>query len=488
MAISRRQFVRGAAVSAGFLGLSRYLGAQGAGTAPGIGPGLQPYLGEIEGYGPLVADPRRILDLPKGFAYRILSRTGDPMSDGFRVPGLPDGMAAFPGPNGRVIVVRNHEMVLDRTFDGPFGLENELFARVDRKYVYDAGRGRPHLGGTTTIVYDPAAGRVERQFLSLAGTLRNCAGGPTPWGSWITCEESVDTAGEVNEKNHGYAFEVPATAEPGLTLPVPLRGLGRFYREAVAVEPRTSIVYQTEDRADGLIYRFVPRTPRVLTGPGRLQVLAVRGAKGLDTRNWAETAAPNLPVGQALAVQWLDISDVEAPRDDLRQRGVALGAAVFARGEGMWYGRGEVYFACTNGGLSQRGQIFRYVPSPSEGTPAEEQSPGRLQLYVEPNNSALLESPDNVCVAPWGDLVVCEDNAAPPPAVAQYFQLNYMRGITLDGKLYTLGRNRYFGNSELAGACFAPNAPVMFVNIQTPGITLAITGPWNALDTGRPRG
>jgi secreted PhoX family phosphatase len=250
---------------------------------------------------------------------------------------------------------------------------------IARTHIYDYGHGRPHAGGTTTIVYNPATVRVERQFLSLAGTLRNCAGGPTPWNTWITCEEAVDLPNEQNEQRHGYNFEVPASATGPVT-PLPLKAMGRFMHEAVAVEPRTSIVYQTEDRSDGLIYRFLPETRGNLAAGGRLQVLTVRDRKTLDTRNFAETGAPKIPVGQNLAVRWLDIDNVDTEKDDLRARGAALGAAVFARGEGMWYGNGEVYFSCTNGGLSMRGQIFRYTPSPVEGEAGEEGYPGIVNI------------------------------------------------------------------------------------------------------------
>ncbi len=495
MVISRRQLVRqAAAVSAGFLGLSQYLHAQtgtggtagragGAAAAPPPPPPPQPYLGQIRGYGPLVSDPRRILDLPKDFSYQILSHTGNVMDDGFRVPGAPDGMATFAGSNGRVILVRNHELTADNYSLGPYGWTNELFAKTDRSRVYDAGHGHPHLGGTTTLVYDPATRKVERQFLSLAGTLRNCAGGPTPWNSWISCEETVDLAGEDNERDHGYAFEVPASPTPGLVTPTPLKAMGRFYHEAVAIDPRTGIVYQTEDRVDGLVYRFIPTRPGNLAAGGRLQVLAVRDRKTCDTRNFAETGAPRIPHGEWLAVHWLDLDNVDTKRDDLRTRGAALGAAIFARGEGMWFGRGEVFFACTNGGLSQRGQVFRYVPSAAEGTAGEDAAPGRLQLFVEPDNAQLLESVDNLTVAPSGHLFLCEDNAAPAPTVVRQSAQNYVRGVTPDGKLYTFARNRYAGVSELSGVCFSPDGSTMFLNIQAPGFTLAIVGPWSAFSS-----
>jgi len=440
-------------------------------------------MSQIKGYGPLVEDPRRIFDLPEGFSYSVVSRTGDTMDDGLRVPGAPDGMAAFAGPDGRVILVRNHELDPGNPVLGAYGMDYFLLEKADLGRFYDAGHGRPHLGGTSNVVYDPVAQTVERMFMSLAGTQHNCAGGPTPWNTWITCEEAVTSVDEeTNEKDHGYNFEVPATEAPGLATPVPLKAMGRFLHEAVAVDPRTGIVYQTEDRNDGLIYRYIPDFPARLAEGGRLQVLAIRGHRTYETRNYAETGGAQMPVNVPLAVEWIDIDNVEAPQDDLRARGAKLGAAVFARGEGMWFGNNEVYFACTNGGLSQRGQIFRYRPSSAEGTPAETSQPGTLELYLEPNNSALLESCDNVTVAPWGDLVICEDNAAPAPAVNQSAPANYLRGVTPDGKIYTLGRNRYVGVSELAGICFAPNHPTMFVNIQVPGITLAITGPWESLD------
>jgi secreted PhoX family phosphatase len=390
-------------------------------------------------------------------------------------------MAAFPGPGGRVILVRNHELPANHPpHEGPFGYQFERLADIDARLIYDATTtGRPHGGGTTTLVYDPAAGALERQFLSLTGTLRNCAGGSTPWNTWISCEEAVDTAGEINAKDHGYCFEVPATVEMGLAPPVPLTALGRFYHEAIAVDPDTGIVYLTEDRVDGLFYRFLPDTPGRLADGGRLQALVVRGRDAFDTRNFAETGAPGLRVGERVPVRWIDLDEVEAPEDDLRTRGAEAGAAIFARGEGLWFGRNQLYFACTNGGLAQRGQVFRYVPSPDEGTAPEAATPGMLELFIEPNNALVLESVDNLSVTPWGDLLLCEDTAAPPNAVTRYGAFNYLRGVTPEGRVYTFARNRYPGGLELAGACFSPDGSTLFVNIMEAGLTLAITGPWD---------
>ena len=261
---------------------------------------------------------------------------------------------------------------------------------------------------------------------------------------------------------------MPAGVEPALADPVPLTAMGRFNHEAVAVEPNTGIVYQTEDRDDGLIYRFIPSVKGQLARGGRLQALAIRDQGPIDTRNWPETGKPKLSINEALPVEWIDLDDIESPKDDLRSRGHKKGAARFARGEGMWFGRDEVFFACTNGGISKTGQIFRYRPSPFEGTEKEIDSPGTLSLYLEPNNTHLIQACDNVAFTPWGHLLICEDGP----------QYNYLRGVTTEGKIYTIGNSAYFGRSELCGVCFAPNHPVLFVNLQRPGLTLAITGPW----------
>jgi hypothetical protein len=322
------------------------------------------------------------------------------------------------------------------------------------------------MGGTTTVVYDTRTQTVERQYLSLTGTIRNCAGGPTPWNSWISCEETVERASEMLTVDHGYNFEVPAAAEMGTVEPVPLVHMGRFNHEAVAVDPASGIVYQTEDRHDGLIYRYIPDVPGDLAQGGRLQALVLQGRSSLDTRNWEQqTVQPGVP----MAVTWIDLEDIQAPEDDLRLRGFDAGAARFARGEGMWYGESAVFFACTNGGRAKKGQIWRYVPSADEGTRAEANAPGTLELFVEPNDGAIIDNADNLTVAPWGDLIVCEDGSGD----------QFLVGVTPAGDIYKFARNA-MNDSELAGATFAPDGSTLFVNIQHAGLTLAITGPWKS--------
>jgi uncharacterized protein len=423
-----------------------------------------------EGYGPLMPDPKGILNLPKGFSYTIISKKGDKMNDGFLVPGKADGMASFPGKKGRVILVRNHENNPDKLAESPFGPTNELLSKIDPKKVYDFGKGKlPALGGTTTIVYNPQTGQVENQFLSLVGTVRNCAGGPTPWNSWLTCEESTVKMGAFEgnlEKDHGYLFDVPATEKIHLADPIPLKAMGRFYREAVAVDPRTSIVYMTEDLGDGLLYRFVPNTPRQLVKGGKLQALAIKGQKSCDTRNWEKLPPPYFPLNQPMEVEWIDLDNVESPEDDLRYRGFEKGAARFARAEGAWFGKNEAYFACTNGGKISSGQIFRYVPGKFEGTAREKEAPGKIELFIESKDQSLLKYCDNLTIAPWGDVVLCEDHAHP-----------CIVGITPRGEFYKLGENIGY-ESEFAGGVFSPDGKTFFVNIQGPGLTFAITGPW----------
>ena len=458
---TRRRFLSDASrVSLGFCGLKAWENRVAEAAPTSVHP-----------YGELIADPQGILSLPRGFQYKIVSRYFETMDDGLFVPHMPDGMATFPGPQGLTIIVRNHEH--DPEHSGPYGKGRALVPLVDRSKLYDAEEGKTACpGGTTTIVYDTQNQRVVRQFLSLGGTIRNCAGGPTPWKSWITCEETEDRAGCYEEtgvtlgKDHGYNFEVPASAQMKLHPAIPLKDMGRFRHEAVAVDPETSIVYQTEDTDDGLIYRFIPRRPGRLMEGGRLQALHVRETPSLDTRNWEVT---EVEVGQKLDVVWRDLEDVTAPDNDLRLRGFAAGAARFARGEGMWRGdQGEIYFAATSGGRAQTGQIWRYRPAAQEGQEGTDDF-GQLELFIESGSPGLVENADNLTMAPWGDLVVCEDRDGDVVRIV---------GVSPEGGRYVLGMNHT--NTELAGACFSPDGSTLFVNIQDRALTLAITGPWLA--------
>lgn len=459
MSLSRKHFLKQAgALSLGFSGLSMLNRFTSSGRPP--------HELITEPFGPLEADPAEIFNLPEGFSYKIISRFGDTMDDGLKVPHRPDGMATFPGPNGHTILIRNHEVNAAKGgAESAFGENFELADKLSRDEFYDPGNNNPGQGGTTTIVYDTENQEVVREFLSLAGTIRNCAGGPTPWNSWLSCEEFVSEPDDVYIKRHGYVFEVPASAEIGRAKPTPIKAMGRFNHEAVAVDPKSNVIYLTEDDSESLLYRFIPNTPGKLLDGGKLQALAIRNRPSLDTRNWDSQA---VKVGSSLEVQWIDLKDVDGPDDDLRYRGFDDGAARFARGEGMWYGNDAVYFACTNGGPEELGQIWKYTPSPSEAAPGEKAQPGQLELFVESMDSSIIENADNLTVAPWGDLIVCEDTG----------DKQDLNGVTPDGNVYKFGRNAR-SNSELAGATFSPDGSTLFMNIQHSGITLAIYGPWN---------
>ncbi|WP_374516146.1 alkaline phosphatase PhoX [Brevundimonas sp.] len=466
MLFDRRRLLAAAPTALAFSGLARHAAAQAAGE--------ETYLNDIEGYGPLVRDPNRLLDLPEGFTYQVISQSGDTMDDGLFVPGQPDGMGCFDLGDGKVALVRNHELkgssALHRNL-GPGGFHQERIGLLDAARSYDTYKdGRPLPGGTTTLVYDLQSRRTVSQHLSLAGTSTNCCGGHTPWGSWLTCEETEQTPADSDvTRPHGFIFEVPARAS-GLVDPVPLKAMGRFDHEAVCIDPRTGITYLTEDKNDGLFYRFIPTTPGRLAD-GRLQAMAFKGRPGADTRN---QEAREWGVGDWREVVWIDLEDVESPNADLRMRGHADGAALVARGEGIFWGDGELYMTATSGGPLRRGQILRYVPSPDEGAAGEIDRPGRLQLFVESADEKTLNMGDNITISPWGHLVVCEDNYSSDIR-------NHLKGVTPEGEVYVIGRNVFAGNSEFAGAVFSPDGEVLFVNIMYPGITLAIRGPWTSV-------
>ncbi|MEO0784945.1 MAG: alkaline phosphatase PhoX [Pseudomonadota bacterium] len=436
-------------------------------------PGCSTTLGE-DGQSALPADPDGWLNLPEGFSYTRFSTTGETMSDGLLVPTRHDGMGCFPveGDGDRCVLVRNHEVRARSPEEGAFGADYAGLESVDRKAIYDfSADDAPLAGGTTTLVYNTKTRQLERSHLSLAGTDKNCSGGITPWGSWLTCEETLQTPGRHAQREHGYVFEVPAAGQ-GLTPAVPLKAMGRFEHEAAAIDPRTGIVYMTEDDGEGLFYRFLPETPGELVKGGRLQALVLLDQAGADTRNWD---GATISQGQTLRVRWIDMAHVESPDGDLKDRGFAAGAARFARGEGLAWAiqtdGASAYFACTNGGAAKVGQIWRYAPSPYEGTAREADAPGMLTLHYESQSASDLDYCDNIVASPWGHLTICEDAD----------RACRVHGLTPDGRLYTIAENPHPEGGEFAGACWSPDGSTLFVNIQTPGATYAITGPWERL-------
>ena len=459
----RRNFIKNSGiVSLGFFGLNLFA-TNGCKRVPDLG------------FGPLQQAADGILSLPKGFKAKVISQKGDIMDDGLISPGNHDGMGVFSHGRNKMLLIRNHELTPGSIGSGPFGTDNRLLDKVDQGKLYDYGNGEAVcVGGTTTLLFNEDSQQVEREFLSLTGTVRNCSGGATPWNSWITCEETELGRGDENgalEKHHGYNFEVPATNNIQLADPIPIKSMGRFVHESVAVQPRTGIVYQTEDTGDGLFYRYLPNTNPTKYGDlhkgGKLQCLALNEWDRADTRNWEDLKGETFPQKKQFEVYWVDLMDVENPSYDLRKQGQEKGAAIFASGEGLSYGKDELYFTASSGGKISKGQIFRYIPSKYEGQPMEKDYPGKLELFLETPDERVFKYCDNVAVAPWGDVIICEDTSDPR-----------VIGVTPKGDAYVIAQNIAYRDSEFAGPVFSPSGKTLFVNIQYPGLTLAITGPW----------
>jgi uncharacterized protein len=233
-------------------------------------------------------------------------------------------------------------------------------------------------------------------------------------------------------------------------------GYGRFNHEAVCIDPSTKIAYLTEDRHDSALYRFLPVRPET-PFQGKLQALRVVGSPRFDT-------GASLRRGKALRVDWVDITKPNPEDDSVRGEAQERGAALFRRGEGMVFDRGSVYVCATTGGPASAGQIFKLTPGKSG-------LHDRLELAAESTSTDQLDMPDNLAVAPWGDVIVAEDGSSAH---------KYVRGIRPDGRIYDIARNAN-GSGEIAGVCFAPDGRSLFFNMYREGLTVAVTGPFSSL-------
>ncbi|MEU0943127.1 PhoX family protein [Streptomyces canus] len=420
------------------------------------------------GYGPLVPDPKGLLDLPKGFRYQVLSREGDQLRSGEgKVPSNHDGMTALPGRHGRVHLVRNHE--------------NRPTAAIAVPTVAGLTYDPAGKGGCTALTLD-SRNKVLSERVAIAGTAVNCAGGPTPWGTWLTCEETEDKSGTNGyTKDHGFIFEVDPT-DPHRSGAVPLTAMGRFQHEAIAIDPKRGIVYETEDafvKPFGLFYRFLPNRPEgglgSLRAGGRLQAMRVPGVPDLSVIQ--ETGAC------FEGIEWVDVPDPLATETPVRLQDFGPKGITHAQKlEGCYWGGKSVYFVSSfarsadGSGADHFGQIWRYDPAARRLT---------LVIVFGPDTDVQLpgESPDNICLAPSGGLMVCEDgNGA-----------QYVFGVTRHGEVYAMARGRQAIASaasaaggtpeapewgEFAGVTFSPDGQTMYVNCYTPGTTFAVTGPW----------
>jgi secreted PhoX family phosphatase len=422
------------------------------------------------GYGGLI--PTKALNsdfsylaLPPGFRYTAIGNAGNVMSDGNKTPTKHDGMATF-NVGGELRIVRNHEVTNDKVpiIGSAIGTSNH----------YDETAG----GGTTTLVIDPKTRLLKRDFVSLSGTLINCAGGPTPWGSWISCEETtlgpgIRTSASGKKtggfaKPHGYCFEVPASANSAVA-PVPLKAMGRFTHEAIGVDKKSGVVYLTEDFKTAGFYRFLPARNKRLAEGGVLQALKIAGKDAYETRKGQKA-------GTAFNTAWVTIDNPDPESADIDEaavinQGIAKGAAIFSRLEGIFVDpKGRVYFDSTDGGDKGAGQIWMYTPTGKDQ--------GILTLMFETPDREILDMPDNICLRPKTDLLfICEDS--------DYLGLsgkseNFVRIMTPDGRIADFAKNITPNQEgkEFAGSTFTKDGKTMFVNLQSIDVTLAIWGDW----------
>ncbi|MGW2257026.1 alkaline phosphatase PhoX [Streptomyces sp. NPDC001780] len=456
MSATRRQILARTGATAAGIAFSGAVSELFTGTADAA------QLGHGGGYGPLVPDPDGLLDLPEGFGYRVLSREGDPLRSGEGpVPGNHDGMAAFAGRRGRVHLVRNHEN--RATAPRPVPVVPGL--------TYDP-MGK---GGCTALELD-GRDRVLGERVAIAGTAVNCAGGPTPWGTWLTCEETEDRAGTNGyTKDHGFVFEVDGS-DPRRTGAVPLTAMGRFQHEAVAIDPGNGTVYETEDAFDkpfGLFYRFLPNKPRggigSLRAGGTLEAMRVPGVPDLSTVQ--ETGAT------FDRIEWVPVPDPLAKETAIRFQDFGAGGITHAQKlEGCYWGGRCVYFVSSfahrsaGSAADHFGQVWRYDPHRRRLT---------LVIVFGPDTDVQLpgESPDNICLAPGGGLMVCEDGGG----------AQHVFGVTRKGEVYPVARGAQNVGTpddpewgEFAGVTFSPDGRTMYVNCYNPGTTFAVTGPWRA--------
>jgi secreted PhoX family phosphatase len=423
------------------------------GAALALGPATTPAsAGRSAGYGPLVDDPGGLLDLPRGFRYRVVQSVEDRLSNGAPVPGDFDGMVAVAGPGRGVTLVRNHEL-------RPNDLGSKAPVPGDNPYDPAAP------GGTTALVVGPDR-ELRESFVSSSGTLNNCAGGGTPWGTWITCEEDRTTG-------HGYCFEADSAAPENDRSKTPIRAMGYFSHEAIDVDPGTGIVYLTEDDFRGaqpdpdqevpgvtrssFLYRYLPdnraRRPGALQAGGRLDVMCIDEAPLFDMDLGS--------TGQRFRVVWRTVNP-EEPHDDA----LAKGGARFQRLEGCHFAGGAFWFDDTSGGEKRHGQLYRLIPS---GDPMGG-GVDMLELFLEGDSREQMDSPDNLYLTPWGDLWLAEDGD----------DGNRIVGVTPRGETYVFRLN----DSEFAGPCFSQDGRTFFVNIQDPGHTFAVWGPFPRQDAG----
>ncbi|KUJ68931.1 Tat pathway signal sequence domain protein [Streptomyces albus subsp. albus] len=481
MPLSRRDFAKRSAYTGAGVAL---VGSAGVlATAPGAlaaetdGPQAAEH-GRGLGYGPLIPDPEGLLALPAGFSYRVITHSGvTTLESGESTPSNHDGTATFEGRRGATLLVNNHELKGPRSkWEHPVPLTEGL--------VYD-----PAAAGGCTVVEVSKHGDHVAEWVGIAGTSTNCAGGRTPWGTWLTCEENTDRAGQNGmTKDHGYVFEVDPHDRRANLDPKPIKALGRYDHEAVVVDTKRGHLYLTEDAAgpNGLLYRWTP--PQDFEhGRGELRGLAddagvLAAAKCFDSGgNFVDDLSRATKIGTVYGVDWVEVADRDARTVPVRKQ---FGAGEVTRArklEGMWWADGGAYvvssFAREESPVAHDGQVWFYDPKRRTLTLKV-----LFGVNQDPSRDGAFDGPDNITVSPYGGLVIAEDGEG----------VQHLFGATEDGRTYPIARNELnIGTaeapeySEFTGVVFSPDGHTLFANIQTPGIMVAITGPWRRQ---RPRG
>ncbi|MGH8969541.1 MAG: alkaline phosphatase PhoX [Actinomycetes bacterium] len=424
-----------------------------------------------DGYGPLVDDPDGRIALPEAFSYTVVAQSGVTMLDDgvHRTPSSPDGTASFVrrGGNGSVLV-NNHEI-------RGLGPLTHGVPKDDPRLVYDPGPGAN--AGTTNIVVDKDGDRV-REYVSLAGTHTNCAGGKTPWQTWLTCEETdlVPVAGNGLTRRHGYVFEVDPYRRKANRDPHPIKALGRFEHEALAVDPETWQIYETEDAnaPHGMFYRWTPpsralplerRSLRALDDDaGTLEALSASTAGGAHVPDLCVAVEP----GTTYDVKWVEVPDRDATTVRIRQQFTDAQVTRSRKLEGAWWGRGGAYFVASfarqsdGSAVVHDGQVWFYDPLAHT-----------IELKLRfaragAANSTSPDGPDNITVSPYGGVILAEDGGGKQHLIGSTGPLN----------TYFLARNDLPGDGEFTGPNFSRNKKVLFANVFNPGHVFAITGPW----------
>ena len=412
------------------------------------------------GYGPLIADPKGLLALPEGFSYTVVAQSGETLLESLQpTPGDPDGMAAFVrhGGNGSVLVY-NHEIS---------GNDPNPVPRV-AGFTYDPAQG----GGTTTLEVDKDGNRV-REYVSLAGTQNNCAGGRTPWETWLTCEEAESAFGAAVP--HGYVFEVDPYDQDANRDPKPIKAFGRFAHESCVVEPQGARVYHTEDAGNpnGLLYRWTAPDAALPLRKGTFRKLADDAGEleAMRASTRSGTFVPDLSVatqpGTTYRVEWITVPDRDARTTSTRKQAYAKEITRSRKLEGMWWGDGGAYFVASfartsDGSAAQHdGQVWFLDPDADTI---------ELKLhfaYTPSDHDSDPDGPDNITVSAHGGLIIAEDGEG----------ASHLVGSTDAGDVFFLARNE-LNDSEFAGPTFSHDKKTLFANIQSPGYVLAIQGPW----------